>query len=256
MSSFFDWTIMKKTIVDISKNIWNMLNIFSKKETDVYFISGMCYNCSVFDKIELPKGCNKHYIEWIVPSLDESLTEYALRMSKEIKSKNKIILVGYSFGGILVQEIAKFMEVNKVILISTMKDEQEIPHIFQVAKKVNFADNLPMKLYSTSDLMMNLFNKYIYNLPTTALGDFMTVKDPVYIRWALRQITHWVPTVKLFNVYHIHGTKDQVFPYEQIVNPITIKGGDHLMIVKRSGQINKILNDLITNGYIEKKLTA
>lgn len=245
---------MYQKIKNISLNFWNYLTTYFGGVTEVYFVSGMCYNCSVFDNIQLPKGFRKHYIEWEIPSLDESLLEYAARMSKIINRKRQVVLVGYSFGGMIVQEIAKFIDVEKIILISTMKNNQEIPNLFQVAKSVNFADNLPMKLYNRSDFMISLFNKYIYNLPTKALEGFMTVTDPVYLRWSLRQITHWNSVWQYTTpIYHIHGTKDQVFPYEQIINPITIKGGDHLMIIKRSAEINKIINDILEKKEESKR---
>lgn len=227
------------------KNLWNTLGTHLGRTKDVYFISGMCYNCSVFDDITLPKRFNKLYIEWAIPFLDESLDAYAHRMAKVINPKRRFILVGYSFGGVLVQEIAKFMNPEKVILISSMKAEKEIPSIFQIAKKVNFADNLPMRLYKTSNFMINLFNRYVYHVPTSALGEYMTVVDPIYIRWALRQITHWIPTKKIENMYHIHGTRDQVFPYEQITDAKTVKGGDHLMVVKRAKDVSEILNVIL-----------
>lgn len=227
------------------RKIWTTIGAYLRGTRDVYFISGMCYNCSVFDELVLPARYNKIYLEWDIPTLDESLGQYARQMAKKINPKRKFILVGYSFGGILAQEIATFTNPEKVVLISTMKDEKEIPNLFQIAKKMNFADNIPMKLYSTSNFMINLFNRYVYHIPTSALGDYMTMINPVYIRWSLRQITHWVPTKKLEKIYHIHGTRDQVFPYEQIIDAKTVKGGDHLMIIKRTKEINEILNTIL-----------
>lgn len=214
---------------------------------NVYFISGMCYNCSAFDAIELPKGYNKVYIEWKIPTLNEDLNTYARRMAAKINRRQKIYLVGYSFGGIIVQEIAKFLNVEKIFLISTMKDIEEIPQLFHVAKSINFADRVPNRLYQSSDFMINLFNRYIYSVPTAALSQYMTVIDPTYIHWALKQITNWESGSKLENTYHIHGTRDQVFPYEKIIDPITIKGGDHLMVIKRAKEITKIISSILEN---------
>lgn len=211
------------------------------RSTDVYFISGMCYNCSVFDNIDLPKGYIKQYIEWKLPFEGESLDAYALRMSRSIKTKRKFILIGYSLGGIVAQEIAYRLNPQKIILISTIKDEKEVPTLFHMARKVNFANNIPMRMYKQTDFMIKLFNRYVYNLPTSALANYMTVTDPIYIKWALHQITHWEPKKCLVPLFHIHGTKDQIFPYEQIIDPITIKGGDHLMVIKRYQEINAIL---------------
>ena len=95
-----------------SPGIWNRLsslvNWFRKKDVkniDVYFISGMCYNCKVFDKLRLPKGYRKVYIEWYIPRPDESLSEYARTMAKVIDTSSPFILIGYSFGAVVMQEM-------------------------------------------------------------------------------------------------------------------------------------------------------
>ena len=224
---------------------WRFVKRTLGKITDVYFISGMCYNCSVFDDIELPKGYKKKYIEWLIPHAEESLEAYAHRMSESINTKRKFILVGYSLGGVVAEEIAYQLHPKKIVLISTMKDEKEIPSLFHMAAKVNFANNIPMRMYKQTDFMIKLFNRYVYNLPTSALEGYMTVTDPIYIKWALHQITHWKPKRKLSSLYHIHGTKDQIFPHEQIINPISIKGGDHLMVIKRAKEISEILKSIM-----------
>ena len=95
-----------------SPGLWrrlsSLVNWLWKKEAEditVYFISGMCYNCKVFDKLRLPKGYKKAYIEWFIPSPDESLSEYAHKMAKTIDTSRPFILIGYSFGAVIMQEM-------------------------------------------------------------------------------------------------------------------------------------------------------
>jgi hypothetical protein len=73
----------------------------------------------------------------------------------------------------------------------------------------------------------------------------VTCISPEYIRWAVYQITHWIPTTECKNLYHIHGTKDQTFPYKQIENSFTIEGGDHLMVMKKAEEVSKVLNEIL-----------
>lgn len=66
------------------KNIWKKLQAFfgvKKRSKKVYFVSGMCNPCSVFDNIVLPEGYEKVYIEWLIPKEDELLEAYAIRMA-------------------------------------------------------------------------------------------------------------------------------------------------------------------------------
>lgn len=225
-------------IVKRIKKLW-------KDEVNVYFISGMCYNCCVFDQIKLPDGYNKKYIEWNVPRPDESLPEYARTMAQNIDTTKPFILVGYSFGGVIAQEISCFLSPLKVILISTFKSDEEIPMLFKAAKSTNAADRIPMRVYASTELITDLFNRFVYHIPTSELAEVMTFVDPVYIKWAIERITNWIPHNKCKHLYHIHGTEDQIFPYELIKNAFPVEGGDHLMVLKKADIISIILGGIL-----------
>lgn len=115
-----------------SPGLWrrlsSLVNWLWKKETEditVYFISGMCYNCKVFDKLRLPKGYKKAYIEWFIPSPDESLSEYAHKMAKTIDTSRPFILIGYSFGAVIMQEMTLFLKPEKCVIISSFKSKRK-----------------------------------------------------------------------------------------------------------------------------------
>lgn len=237
---------MKKTL----NKAWNKISkIFDKKGLNVYFISGMCYNCSCFDNIILPSRCNKIYVEWLIPEANETLDAYTKRMASALDTRKPFILVGYSLGGMLVQEMCGFLSPLHTIIISSIKQENEIPSIFHMARKVDFANRLPMRLYKSPNLIINIFNKYFLNCSTKVVDRYLTVNHPTYIKWALKTVYSWIPQVKVNNLTHIHGTRDQVFPFELIDECISIKGGDHLMIVKRTKQINDIINRVINSAF-------
>ena len=211
----------------------------------VYFISGMCVNCKVFDKIELPAGHEKQYIEWHLPEDDETMEEYTQSMANIIDTTQSFILVGYSLGGIIIQEMNKFLKPKKNILISSMKSIDEIPPLFRIAKKAHITEHLPKQLYTTNKNISSLFTRLVYNMPIDDIEQCVTYTSPEYMKWATYQITHWEPTIKLDNLYHIHGTKDQIFPYKQIQNAFFIEDGDHLMVMKKAEEVNQILNEII-----------
>lgn len=133
-----------------SPGLWrrlsSLVNWLWKKEAEditVYFISGMCYNCKVFDKLRLPKGYKKAYIEWFIPSPDESLSEYAHKMAKTIDTSRPFILIGYSFGAVIMQEMTLFLKPEKCVIISSFKSKREIPILFQAVRKVNLMEFMP-----------------------------------------------------------------------------------------------------------------
>lgn len=217
-----------------------------QKWTNVYFISGMCYNCKVFDRIELPSGFRKRYIEWNIPGPDETLHDYSVRMAEAIDTTEPFVLVGYSFGAIIIQEMDKFLSPTKNIIISSFKKPSEIPAIFKAVRKTGLARMMPDKVYSSVDFITNSFNRLVYRAPDDRLNKFMTHTDPVYIKWAVHQITEWIPDNDSPKFYHIHGTDDQIFPFKQIENVYPVEGGDHLMVVRKAAEVSSILAKILS----------
>ena len=92
----------------------------------VYLMPGMSANSLIFERIKLPKDYRSHLLDWIDPKKDESISDYAIRFSKLIEHENPVLL-GVSFGGILVQEISKIIKVKLLIIISSVKCKSELP---------------------------------------------------------------------------------------------------------------------------------
>jgi hypothetical protein len=228
------------------KRLWKIVKqLWKKEDTNVYFISGMCYNCSVFDKIKLPKGFAKKYIEWHIPRIGESLDEYAHTMAQTIDTSRPFILAGYSFGAVIMQEMNKFLTPIKSIIISSFKSEAEIPTLFKAVRRSNLTEYVPMTVYSSTEFITETFNRLIYHMPTSELAQYMTVTDPVYVKWAVKQITEWTPSAPAGHLYHIHGTIDQIFPFEHIHNAFPVEGGDHLMVLKKADTVSLILGGIL-----------
>ena len=113
---------------------------------------GLGANPKIFEHISLPKDRFEiHLLEWKSPiSLDESLKDYAKRMSEEIKHQNPILL-GVSFGGVLVQEIAKIIAVKKIILVSSIKSHHEFPNRLKLLQKTKAYKFFPTKIIENFD---------------------------------------------------------------------------------------------------------
>lgn len=226
-------------------NLWKKVKGLWKKEVDVYFVSGMCYNCKVFDKLILPKGYNKIYIEWLMPSIDETLQQYAQRMAESIDKSKPFVLVGYSFGALVVQEMNSFLSPQKTIIISSFKKETETPMLFRLARKTHLAERASLRVFSSTQLITDVFNRLVYNMPTSELETYMTVVDPVYIKWAIVQIISWIPDKVHPHLYHIQGTKDQIFPYEKMEDVYLVPEGDHLMVLKKYEEVSAFIKFIL-----------
>ena len=73
----------------------------------VYFMPGLAASSLIFERIELPENQFEiHLLDWELPLPNETLPDYDKRMSKLVLETNPV-LIGVSFGSILVQEMAQ-----------------------------------------------------------------------------------------------------------------------------------------------------
>ena len=78
----------------------------------VYLMPGMAASPVIFEHIKLPEEQFKiHLLEWVLPIDNEVISDYALRMVNNIKHENPVLL-GVSFGGVLVQEMSKHIKLR------------------------------------------------------------------------------------------------------------------------------------------------
>ncbi|XLS27888.1 alpha/beta hydrolase [Flavobacteriaceae bacterium M23B6Z8] len=219
-----------------------------QEKIHVYLMPGMAANPSIFENISLPESqFTIHLLHWKVPFKGETISEYALRMTKEIKEKNPV-LIGVSFGGILVQEMVKHIEVYRLIIISSVKSKNELPKRMVFARYTKVHKLLPTGLVNNVELL----SKYAFGEVVTKRLElyekFLSIRDKSYIDWSLDQIINWKQETPPEGIIHIHGNKDAVFPATNIQDYIEIDGGTHIMIINRYRWFNQYLPALILEG--------
>ena len=203
---------------------------------------GMAASSSIFERIQLPTAVFElHLLEWLLPEKEETIEDYAQRVAKNIKHKN-VILVGVSFGGILVQEMKPFVNPKKVIIISSIKSNVEFPRRFKVAKTTKAYKLIPTQLFENLDTLARFtFGSSIIKQRLKLYEKFLSVHDKVYLDWAIEQILNWKRTEIDPDVIHIHGDADEVFPPKYIKKYISVKGGTHIMILTKYRWLNENL---------------
>ena len=217
----------------------------------VYFMPGLAANSSIFERISLPiEVFETVLLEWELPLDNESLLQYAERISKKVTHENSV-LIGVSFGGILVQEMAQFLDVRKTIIISSVKSNLEFPTAFKVAKTTK-----AYKLFPTN-LISNIENLALFSFGNKVkkrmelYKKFLSVRDKKYLDWAIEKVILWDRTQIEKNVIHIHGDSDEVFPIKNIQKCIVVKGGTHIMIVSKFKWFNVNLPKIILGQEVE-----
>lgn len=211
----------------------------------VYFMPGLAASAEIFERIVLPEDVFEMFpLEWEIPLDKESLAQYAKRMTQKITHPNPV-LIGVSFGGILVQEMAKFITARKVIIISSVKTNLEFPVRMKVAKTTKAYKLIPTNLLANVESLSKFSFGEKIDRRLKLYEKFLRVRDKRYLDWAVEQVILWERTVADESVIHIHGDEDDVFPIKYIRNCIVVKGGTHVMILNKYKWFNENLPRII-----------
>ncbi|MEP2937286.1 MAG: alpha/beta hydrolase [Gilvibacter sp.] len=213
--------------------------------THVYFVPGMAAGVGIFSNISLPEpDYQVHVLPWLVPTKKEPLVAYAKRMAAGITHDN-VVLIGVSFGGVVAQEMAQFLSLRRIIIISSVKSKKELPRRFGVVRR-----SLLYKLIPTSlALSIKDFRKLAIGPRTKKrLGlyqTYLSVRDKTYLDWAIENMVCWSRVVADPVVKHIHGDRDLVFPIKYITDCEVIPGGTHVMILYKAKAVSAAIVKLI-----------
>lgn len=211
----------------------------------VYLMPGLAASAAIFERIALPEVTFEIVLlEWEIPLDQETLLDYAKRMTGKIKHPNPV-LIGVSFGGILVQEMAVFVQARKVIIISSVKSNLEFPRRMKIAKTTKAYKLIPMSLILNIENLAKFSFGTKVNQRLKLYEKFLSVRDIRYLDWAIEKVILWDRTVADKNVIHIHGDADDVFPIKYISDCIVVKGGTHIMILNKYKWLNANLPEII-----------
>lgn len=211
----------------------------------VYFMPGLAANSLIFENIKLPEATFEiHLLDWEIPIGNETLLDYAERMAQLVKHKNAV-LIGVSFGGVLVQEMARFLNLRKLIIISSIKSNLELPFPMKIAKTTKAYKLVPTSLFQNIESLVKLSFGSVVNQRLKLYQKYMSMREKVYLDWAIEQMVLWDRKEVDKNVIHIHGDADAVFPIKNIQDCIVVKGGTHIMILAKYKWLNENLPRII-----------
>ena len=217
--------------------------LMNSEKTHIYFVPGLAAGGEIFRNIKFPENYEVHILEWLIPEKFESLKEYAKRMADRISEKDSI-LIGVSFGGVVVQEMSQFLKLKKLIIISSVKSRNELPRRMKFASLTKAYKLIPTRLVLSADDLtkfaigpktkkrLSLYQQYLY------------VRDKRYLDWALEKMVTWNQMETMKEIVHIHGEKDMVFPIKYIADCIIIEGGTHIMILNKGREISQKLLEI------------
>lgn len=206
---------------------------------------GLAASPTIFENIDLPKEIFEiHLLEWILPETKESLKSYAKRMAENVKHEN-VVLIGVSFGGVLVQEMKQFLSTKKVIIISSVRSNIELPNRMKIAKTTKAYKLLPTGLLQDVELLTKYAFGDTLKKKLKLYEKYLHMRNKNYLDWAIEQMICWKRIKIDTEIIHIHGDADEVFPAKNIKQFVNVKGGTHAMILSKYKWFNANLPKII-----------
>ena len=214
------------------------------KKTPVYFVPGLAASPEIFEFLQFSEDkFALHFLEWLIPlSAHEPIEDYAKRMSDLVLEENPV-LIGVSFGGIMVQEMSKHLNCKKVIIISSVKSRDELSNALKFIQKTKIYRLFPSKAIENIEIFSFLAFGNTSKKRLILYKKYFSVRDKKYLNWSIYNVLHWKQAKPLENILHIHGTADAIFSFNYINGCIPIEKGTYIMIINRAKTISKIISD-------------
>ena len=218
--------------------------------TTVYFFPGQGSDKRIFDSLTIDPAFKIKFIEYGTPDKNTSLKEFAKQLSKQIDTTEKFILVGVSLGGMICSEINEILHSEKVILISSAKNRNELPFRYRFQKYIPLYAIFPGSFLLAGAKIMQPLVEPDRNKNKETFKSMLKAKNSKYIKRTIKMIIKWDKRknneIASKKIEHIHGTKDHTLPFRKISSPdYAIKNGSHMMTLTRAKEISEVLNKIL-----------
>ncbi|MBT2620310.1 alpha/beta hydrolase [Chryseobacterium sp. ISL-6] len=209
----------------------------------IYIVSGLGADFKVLEKLQFPDHLEVVFIDWLIPGLNESFPEYINRMASKINDSEPFNLLGYSFGGIMVQEINKIKPAEKVVILGSIKSDKEKSKLIKAGQITGIPKILPVRFFNERSATAYSVMRKFFDPKNPKVLQYFRVKDPYYLKWSIEKISDW-SFEENPDVIQILGDRDIVFPVKNSKPNYIIKGGTHLFPATKPKEVSKILNEI------------
>lgn len=209
----------------------------------LYTISGLGADEKVLEKLTFNKEIEVVHIPWLIPNLDEDFYEYVVRMSESIDDSEEFYLLGYSLGGIVVQEIQKLKPAKKIVILASIRSDGEKSKLIKAGQKTNAIRYIPVRVFNGNTTLFYSFFRKLFDPKNPKLTQYFRVKDPYYLKWSMDKVAHW-KFEPIPDVIQILGDKDIVFPLKYSKPDFVIKNATHLFPVTKAKEVSEILKTI------------
>jgi pimeloyl-ACP methyl ester carboxylesterase len=214
----------------------------------IYLIPGQGSDSRIFSETNLGDEYEIRHIELWTPYENMSLETYARWLSVQIDTSTYFSLIGVSLGGMIATEMSTFLNPDKVIIISSAKNKQELPRRYTFQKWIPIYQIVPNRLAKKGAQILQPIVEPDRNNRKDIFVKMLKDKDPYFLDRTIAMIIMWDREKSPKGIIHIHGDNDHTIPYSNVAYDYLIKDGSHMMTLTRSAEINTLLVSILSDS--------
>lgn len=211
----------------------------------LYIISGLGADFKVMERLEFNDSVEVVFLDWLIPAQDENFEHYIKRMSEKVDASEPFYLLGYSFGGIVVQEIHKLKKAQKIVILGSIKSDSEKSRFIKAGSYTRIPKYLPVGFFNDKNFTRYSVIRKFFDPSNPKIMQYFQVRDPYYLKWSIEKISDW-KCEECEDVIQILADKDIVFPIQNSKPDYVIKNGTHLFPATKSKEVSAILKKIFT----------
>ena len=147
----------------------------------LYVISGLGADFKVLENINFPENLEVVFLDWLIPENKEDFHHYVERMADRVDDSEPFALLGYSFGGLIVQEIDKIKPAEKVVIMGSIKSDKEKSRFIKFGEISRITKYLPQRMFSVNSAT-------VYS----AARSFVDPKNPKLMQYFIDELTQLI----------------------------------------------------------------
>ena len=209
----------------------------------LYVVSGLGADFKVLEKLKFPKEIEIVFLDWLIPEKNETFSHYVSRMADKINDSEPFCLLGYSFGGIMVQEIHKLKPARKVVIMGSIKSHKEKSKFIKVGEITSIPKYIPQSFFNDRSTVFYSYIRRFFDPKNPKVLEYFRVRDPYYLKWSIEKISQWKFDEDP-QVIQILADKDIVFPIKNSKPDFVIKDATHLFPATKHKEVSRILENI------------
>ena len=167
-----------------------------------------------------------------------------MRLTAQIDTSEPFALVGLSLGGIMSVEMAKRLNPVCTIIISSVPVSAHLPGYYRMAGQLGLGKWIPASLLkAATSVKHSLMLRPASN--RKLMMDIIRTGDDHFIRWALNAVLQWENAEIPQPLFHLHGTRDEVFPIGLTKPTHILRKAGHMFLLYQADTVNRILSEIL-----------